>query len=164
MSEGPPSADPMLNRRLEITSRMIGRMAVIFFWVRMTRPKLIVGWLVILALLVTFSLVERLGPASLLYLLVFPSVALLLNLQTRRTFGKLYPPGSVYESSFGPDAMSISGPMGDSVIKYAAFRRIWQSPNGVVIHRRDVSTFHVLPAGLIPTEAVALIRSRMPAR
>jgi len=76
-----------------------------------------------------------------------------------RVLGRLYPAGSLHWVTFGPDALTVAGPLGVSEMKFASFRHVWASGTAVIMRSAQSNIIHALPAQLVPPGDLARLRA-----
>lgn len=79
----------------------------------------------------------------------------------RRVFEQTFLPGSEHTAAFGPDTMTMSGPVGSSLIRYDAIREVRVLRGPVAVSLASGRPTLMVPAELFPPEAVELVRSRL---
>ncbi len=154
----PPS--PVLETHLIAEENTGDRMAAGVMRFRLSRPQVLIGWPLIVVAVVTFGITQdALIPVLIFLVLIFPVLTWVLYRQTRRTMRNFFAPGSVHATSFGSESMTITGPFGSSDIRYRLFKQIWLGSTVVVLRQRPTKIITVLPAELVPAEAMPLIRA-----
>lgn len=150
--------------RFVADARTGSRLAGAYLRITLLRPRALVTWAGMLLVVVIFGVTQhQIGTAVTVVVAVFLAVIGMQAVRTRRTFSKVFAPGSVHTTSFGPDSMTSSGPLGSSEIRYAAYREIRTGRNAVVLRRRDAALFLVSPAPLFPPAAVTHVRAQIAA-
>lgn len=93
--------------------------------------------------------------------LVFVVLGLpLANRLNRRAARRLFPPGSVTEVELNGDTLVIRRPTGSRSVPYRAVRRVRTTAAYLVLEARSAPFGELLPRGMLPEEAVELIRAR----
>ncbi len=141
------------------------RMTADLMRVQFGQPRTLITWALALVALTLFgAAAQQIVVALVVGVLLLTVLVLLVFSRTRRTMRAAFRAGSVHTSTFGPQTMTISGPIGTSEVRYAAFKRLWVGPHSIVLRRRDAAVLHVVPIELVPSEAVSLIERNMPKR
>ncbi len=129
---------------------------------RLNRPQNLASW----GLLVVFAVVVGTSTGNLVGFVVGAVVFLgMLTVLTYRGSLRLgrrsFPVGSAHTSAFGPETMTVTGPLGSSEIRYVAFEKLWSSTGALVLRMHGTANVMVIPGELIPAGAVELVRSQL---
>lgn len=141
------------------------RMTTDLMRVQFGQPRSLITWALMLVALTLFGVaLEQILVALVVGVLLLAVLVLLMFARTRRAMRTAFRAGSVHTSAFGPETMTISGPIGTSVVRYTAFKRLWVGRHSIILRRRDAAILHVIPIELVPADAVGLIERNMPKR
>lgn len=126
------------------------------------QPRAVITWALVLIALTLFGVaLQKIVIALVVGVLVLAVLVLLVFSRTRRTMRTAFRDGTVHTSAFGPETMTISGPIGTSEVRYTAFKRLWVERHSVILRRRDAAILHVIPIELVPDDARDLIERNM---
>lgn len=136
------------------------RIAAGFMRYRLSRPQVLFVWPIIVVVVLAFGVTQdAIVPSLLFIVLIFPILTWTIYRQTRKSMRNFFAPGTVHATSFGPTSMTITGPYGSSTIRYQLFKQIWIGSSVVLLRQRPTKIVNLVPAELVPAEAVPLIRA-----
>lgn len=122
------------------------------------------AWIVVAALCVLYVVVSsatRHGDAA-HYAMVLVPIAILALVYVVTWWGlrRIFVPGARWTSTFGPEAMTTTSPLGRSELLYSQMRRIRHRGPFIVIHLRPAGRIMTYRE-LVPPAAEAFLRARI---
>jgi len=158
MSPAPP--DEGYSAHFTADAATASRMATSYMKYRMGRPQVLIGWPVVIGALLIWGVTQDAMIGALVTAAVLiPVVGLLMFRQVHAALRSIYPPGSVHNSAFGPDSMTLTGPLQHVDLDYASITQAWSDQAIVLLRRRTTKVVSVIPIELFPDGALGLVKS-----
>ena len=160
---GAPVSEVPVTRELVVDAELLRRLGRALLRRTLANPGFLVPMAVVTLVMGVFGEL-LLGPFGPVFVAAFLCLALgSVTRATRRAAEVSYPVGSLVTASYSATAFTLSTAAGASTVPYARLRDVRARQGVVTAGDHDTSVVHLLPGGLVPGEALDLMRSGGPA-
>jgi len=124
--------------------------------------RLLIFWSMFLLVTIAFQPAQfiRLLPVTLLLALVFQLLMVFLAYRGwRKHFTRLYAPGTVFATGFGPSSMAVKEPESRSETPYTAYSGVLHKHRFVFLKHRHSNSHVMLPEELVPPADLERLRA-----